>query len=246
MNSSVDNLFQYTRLKVTDQDIVEFSPGDPGYPNYVKLWTQIRRTGSIPQHSEFDLFEVIGLTGWSRLDDYQETDRFLNYRRFTSAVGVALLHQGNHSDRVRDANYLARDLLIDLDPNNERHLSLLRPVAACTKDVLRTTNREEGYPFFTFLSMILAQRASDWGAAESFATELIEDENAVRKNKSLNWMITDNRFLLGLSNFDQLHNDWIRFAQALRNPNDHEDTQLVIDSLAPIDRTSKSRLTTNS
>ena len=45
MNPSVDALFQYTRSRVTDQDIVDFSPSDPGYPNYVKLWTQIRRSG---------------------------------------------------------------------------------------------------------------------------------------------------------------------------------------------------------
>ena len=32
MDASIEALFQFTRSRVTDQDIVEFSPGDPGYP----------------------------------------------------------------------------------------------------------------------------------------------------------------------------------------------------------------------
>jgi hypothetical protein len=231
MNPSVDALFQYTRSRVTDQDIVDFSPGDPGYPDYVKLWTQIRRSGAIPRQSEFDLSEVIGLTGWAKPEQERDPERFRCYRRFTSAVGVALLHYGNNSESVRVANYLARDLVIDLDPTSKRHLSLLRSVAESTREVLSTTNLDEGYPFFTFVSMILAQKARDWSGAEVAATQLINDENAVRQNESLNWMVTDDRFLLGLCNYDQLHHDWISFAETLRNPNAHEDTQLVIDAL---------------
>jgi hypothetical protein len=239
MDSSVVSLFQYTQSKVSDQDIIDFSPGDPGYPDYVKLWTQIRRSGSIPQQTEFDLSEVIGLTGWASPEEWDDPERFRNYRRFTSSVGVALLHQGNDSESVRVANYLARDLLIDLDSTSKRHLALLRDVAASTRVILSTTNLDEGFPFFTLASMILGQKARDWSAAEDFATQLIQDEGFVRQSEDLNWMITDDRFLLGLSNYDQLHNDWISFAQELKNPNDHEDTQLVIDALKPKEITSR-------
>ena len=142
-----------------------------------------------------------------------------------------MVHNGNDSGNVRVASYLARDLVIDLDPTSSRHLSLLRSVTDSTREVLSTTNLDVGYPFFTFASMILAQKARDWSVAEVAATQLIKDEKAVRQNESLNWMVTDDRFLLGLCNYDQLHNDWISFAETLRNPNGHEDTQLVIDAL---------------
>lgn len=87
--------------------------------------------------------------------------------------------------------------------------------------------------------MILAQKARDWNASEAAATQLIEDEAAVRKNDSLNWTIEDDRFLLGLSVYDQLHKDWISFAQALKNPNQHEDTQLVLEALTQPEITSR-------
>ncbi len=224
---------------VTEQDIIDFSPGDPGYPDYVRLWTQIKRSGSIPPQTEFDLSEVIGLTGWAKPEEWDDPERFRNYRRFTSAVGVALLHGGNDSESVRVANYLARDLVIDLDLTSKRHLSLLRSVVAATREVLSTTNLDEGYPFFTYAAMILAQKARDWNASEAAATQLIEDEAAVRKNDSLNWTIEDDRFLLGLSVYDQLHKDWISFAQALKNPNQHEDTQLVLEALTQPEITSR-------
>ena len=239
MDSSVVSLFQHTQSRVTDQDIIDFSPGDPGYPDYVKLWTQIRRSGSIPKQTEFDLSEVIGLTGWAKPEEWEDPERFRNYRRFTSAVGVALLHNGNDSESVRVANYLARDLVIDLDSDSNRHMSLLQPVVAATREVLSTTNLDEGYPFFTFATMILAQKSRDWRSAEAAASLLIQDESAVRQNESLNWSIQNDRFLLGLSVYDQLHKDWISFARALKNPNKHEDTQLVIDALTQTEITSR-------
>jgi hypothetical protein len=227
MNVSVVALFEYTRSRVSDQDIINFSPRDPGYPDYVKLWTQIRRSGTIPHQWEFELSEVIELTGFWTPERTSDPERFRCYRRFTSAVATAMIHYGHHSENVRVANYLARDLIIDLDLNSQRHLPLLRSVAESTREVLSTTNLEEDYPFFTFASMIFAQKAQDWDGSEQAATQLIKDENAVRQNMS-----TENdHFLLGLSFYNQHHDDWLAFAKELKNPTGHKDTQLVIEAL---------------
>ena len=98
---------------------------------------------------------------------------------------------------------------------------------------MEETNEEEDYPFFTFGSMILAQLDNDWNGSDNYASQLIEDENNVRKNELLNYFHanTDSRFLLGLTCYDQLHKDWIDFARKLSNPNKNENTQLVIDSM---------------
>ncbi|WP_170266888.1 hypothetical protein [Brevifollis gellanilyticus] len=232
MHASVIRLFEYTRSRVTERDILDFSPGDPGYPDYVKMWTEIWRSGGIPQETEFDLSEVIGLTGWARPEAWGEPERFRRYRRFTSAVGVALLHQGNDSDSVRPANYLARDLVVDLDERCGEHLALLRAVAESTRTVLNATNVEVEFPYFTFAMMILAQRALDWSGSERAAAQLMEDEGAVRANTALNWLVCDDRFLLGLSVHGQLRGDWISLARGLRNPTRHEETQLVMEAMS--------------
>lgn len=117
MDSAIDDLFQFTRSRVTEKDIADFSPNDPGYPDYVRLWTQVHRTGIIPRQIEFDLSEVIALTGWGVPSAYFNPEGFRNFRRFTSSVGVTLLHffcsltfHGNTSvfaGRSR-SNYMAR------------------------------------------------------------------------------------------------------------------------------------------
>jgi len=38
-------------------------------------------------------------------------------------------------------------------------------------------------------------------------------------------------FLLGLTSYDQYHDDWVSLAQRLQNPNRDEAVQLVIDAL---------------
>jgi hypothetical protein len=226
-------LFEYTRSRVGERGITDFSPNDPGYPGYVRLWTEIHRSGLIPERTQFDLSEVIALTAWADPDDYPEPERFRRYRRFTSAVGIALVHSGSDSDDVRVANYLARDLLVDLDRTGSGgdHLHLLRRVFRSSRAVLAAAGYENGYPFFTLDMMILAQIDGDWESADGAAAQLIEDESQVRRSDDLGYPVIDKRFLFGWSNYDQLHRDWQALVGELRNPRGDGSTQLVIDAL---------------
>ena len=232
MNPLVDALFQLTRMRVTERHILDFSPADPGYPSYVRLWKQILQTGEVPRHSDFDLSEVIGLIGWEPATDLAKPSRFRDYRRFCSAVGVALITFGNDTESVRPANYLARDLIVDTHVDDREHFNAVRNVFPLVRDVLIGTNQEEGYPFFTFGSLILAHMAGEYDQMQSLASQLVEDDAAVRNNESLNWSVIDSRFLFGLTVYDQLNRDWIRVAKSLTNPADDLDIQLVIDSLS--------------
>ncbi|MCR9116267.1 MAG: hypothetical protein NXI22_04860 [bacterium] len=237
MNPHVAALFEFTRARVSEEHIANFSPSDPGYQSYVRLWTGIYRDGVIPAISHFDLSEVIGLTGWVKIKYESDPIRFREYRRFTSAVAVALIHFGNDSESVRRPNYLARDLVIDCDRLEPEHFELVRNVLPITRDVLTATNDEEGYPYFTFAALILAQRANHHDEAVRLAAELIAEESAVRNDESLNyWSREDSRFLLGLTIFNQLHNDWIRLARELSNPTRDENTQLIIEAFAEAKR----------
>lgn len=223
--------FEYTCSKVTKRDIVDFSPGDPGYGNYVQLWTRILESRVIPTRTEFDLSEVIGLTGW--VDAYKEHDpsRFRFYRRFTSAVGIALLHYGNCSDCVRPPNYIARDLLVDLDPFEPLYLEMLKRVFRSTREVLKKAGNEEEYPYFTLGLMILEQIDGNFDGAEKMAIQLIKDDHTVRNDERVALYACSPTVVLGLSNYDQVQQDWVRLVGELQNPTNQMETQLIIDDI---------------
>lgn len=230
MNLLVDTLFQLTRRRITKRHISDFSPADPGYESYVRLWTQIFCSGEIPKQSEFDLSEVIGLTGWEPLTDLSQPSRFRDYRRFTSSVGVALITFGNDSESVRVANYLARDLIVDVHISDREHFDAVRNVFPLIRKTLIQTNHEEEYPFFTLGSLVLAHMAGDIDEMPTLASQLIDDDASVRNNETRNWNIQDSRFLFGLTNYDQLNRDWLNLKNSLTNPTDDPNVQLVIDA----------------
>ena len=232
MNPLVDTLFQLTRRLITERHIRDFSPADPGYESYVQLWTRILRTGEIPEKSEFDLSEVIGLTGWASPTDFNQPSQFREYRRFTSAVGVALITFGNESESVRVANYLARDLIVDSHVNDREHFDAVRNVFPLVRETLLQTNYEEEYPFFTLGSLILAHMAGDIDEMQTLASQLIDDDASVRNNESLSWSVQDSRFLFGLTNYNQLKADWVTLASSLKNPSNDPNIQMVMDTFA--------------
>lgn len=232
MNRHIESLFELTRSRVSEQHIADFSPSDPGYDSYVRLWTRIYRSGEIPKQTEFDLSEVIGLTGWAKPTDFDDPNRFREYRRFTSAVGSALIESGNDTERVRVGNYLARDLIVDIDIDDVKHFESVRLVFPVLRETLLKTNNDKQYPYFTLGSLILAQMAGDIAESETLAAQLIEDDATVRKNDSINWIIQDSRFLFGLTNYDQLNSDWITWVLELENPNGDSNLTLVIDAFS--------------
>ena len=68
MNPYVKTFFDLTRIRITKQHIIDYSPNDPGYPSYGRQWNEVLRSGNIPTKSNFEFSEVIGLTGWVSLD----------------------------------------------------------------------------------------------------------------------------------------------------------------------------------
>ena len=231
MNEAVEKLFHYARAEMTEQDIRNFSPSDPGYGNYVELWTKIWRTGEVPEKSEFDLSEVIRLTHGMNAEESVDPRRFRAYRRFTRAVALALIHSGNSSERVLPVNYLAHDLIIDLDSSDQKHLCLLREVFPPTREVLIAMGDEDEYLYFTFGMLILAQRAKDWEDAANASAMLIADENAVRAKTFAELGMRPGQFLLGQTYFDDVQEDWIAWSRQLSNPQNDENIRLVMDAL---------------
>lgn len=230
---SVEELFRLSRCEVTSDDILAFSPGDPGYNDYVREWTQILRSGIVPLKPNFDLTEVIAMTSWADPTSWSgDVQRFLAFRRFTSAVALTLIHRSNNCEAVRPPVYLARDLLVDLIdfyPTGAKFLSTLRAVFRDTRTLLRST-RDPEFPFITLGLLILAQLDHDWTSAEHAAEQLLADEQEARG--FLGALFWSPEFLFGLTVYDQLTKDWRRMIAGLQNPSHHEATAIIIDALS--------------
>lgn len=229
ISANVLSLFEYTRSRVSPEHIAEFSPNDPGYENYVRLWTDICRSGQIPDKNEVDIFEVIGLTSWRDPERCQSPERYREYRRFTTAVAVSLVHQGSDIELRRGTNYLARDLIVDTGLQQTEHFELVRKVLLETRDVAKNDGREPEYPFFTLAALILAQQAGEIEYSIELAEQLLKEDNSARQQ--MPWAAFDDRFLFGLTNYDQFNEEWFEYARRLNNPTGNEALEFVVEGL---------------
>ena len=134
MSPEVLSLVDLTRAAVTAEHVADYAPNDPGYWEYVHCWTALLRPGAVPAERSFELSETIGLTGWDDPASYEQPERFRQFRRFTSAVATALIVQGECPSVVRAANYVLRDLLVDL--GDAAHAAAVRTVLPVLREAL--------------------------------------------------------------------------------------------------------------
>ena len=232
MDSPTLVLFHLLRERLTEKDIQDFSPADPGYDSYVKLWTTIFATGKMPCESEFDLDEVIGLTGWFPADEATNPDRFRIYRLFTSSVACGLYLTDIEFGSRRPLNYTLVRLINDAFDLGDRdiHSSIGDVLVELKVSLKQQRYLDEEAPFLDAAEMIWAQRIGDFQRSESSAEALILEEHLVRKQMGDHfWGGT--KFLFGLTISDLLNSEWNDAFAKLTNPNNHEETQLVIDAL---------------
>lgn len=231
MKPQLQALVDYTRACVTAEQVVLFVPQDPGTPDYLRVWNGLLQSGEVPTNVSFELSEVIGGVGGRQPKDPQKAAEKRAFRRFASAVALALIHAGNDPSIVRPVNYLAHDLVVDCDGSEPEHLQLVRAMLLPTRDLLATTNYDAEFPFFTFAALLLALLSNDIDQTCQLAAQLIADE-ALARTGALPDTSNESQFLLGLSGYDQLHREWKTLASKLSNPTNDESMQLIIEAFA--------------
>ena len=122
---AVVDFYNLMRDRISEQDIREFSPADPGYYDYVRVWSEIVSTGHVPNSWVWDLHEVISLTFGDlpgKVSD--DPDRYRVYRLFLSSVEFHLWLTDGIGGSV--LNYSAINLIDDSrDLNDPEILSLV-------------------------------------------------------------------------------------------------------------------------
>lgn len=227
-------LFEFTRSRVTEDDICLNVPNDPGSFGYIDLWKGIRLTGGIPCKNEFNLSEVIGMTRWGKPEKERNPESFLAFRRFTSAVSLIQISWGL-GDNAGE-NYLAHNLLTDRIHGNLQHLDLLRRVFAFTGRILKDQPGfivSNDYPFFTLGEMMLAEWAGDHAAAGSHAARLLIEEEEIWMNPEAHLSgRKDGRFLFCVTVFDTFEAEWTDLVAKLENPEHDPNIARVMDLFA--------------
>ena len=87
---------------------------------------------------------------------------------------------------------------------------------------------EEEWPFCTLGLMLLEQDRGHFDEADRLPCELIAQEGAVRSHPHS--CVPSDEFLLGLTFHDILHYEWLTLIGTLKNPNESEEMQLVLDA----------------
>jgi len=227
-------LFEFTRRRVTEDDIWWNVPNDPGSQGYSDLWKGIRLTGGIPCKYEVNLSEVINLTRWGKPQKEKKPKSFLAFRRFTSAVGLIQISWGLGDDAGE--NYLAHNLLTDRIHGNPQHLDLLRRAFAFTGRFLKDQTGyilSHDYPFFILGEMMLAEWAGDHAAAGSHAARLLIQEEEIWTDPEAHLPgRKDGRFLFCVTRYNQFEAEWTDLVAKLKNPEKDPNIARVMDLFA--------------
>jgi hypothetical protein len=238
MHPDLMALFEFTRSRVTEDDIQCNVPNDPGVLRYIKVLEGIRLTGGIPTKIETYLSEAINLTRWGKSDSARNPSSFLAFRRFTSAVGLIRISRGLGDDGGE--NHLAHNLLTDWIHDDQQHLDLLRRAFAAMSHFLKHQTGyvlSLGYPFFSLGEMILAEWAGDHAAAGGHAAKLLMEEEEIWTDPGSSLPgRKDGRFLFCVTFYDQFEAEWTNLVAKLQNPKNDPNIARVMNLFAGCSR----------
>lgn len=200
-------LLERARARVTQEDVAQCAPNDPGYPEYVAAMVAILLRGESALHRGFAVTETIALTRWHDATAMADPARFRWFRVLTGAAEVLL--DDSDAPHYRLARLLEDSFALRDGGDREAPLDLLSTVA---KEVSAHPYRSpEEQPFCVLAELLLAGvDGLDHAAIEALCADL--DAGVERGWESsgafLGRALRGERSLWRLTHFDQLHPVW--------------------------------------
>ncbi len=204
-----DVLFQYAVTFVSFDDIRRWSPTDPGYKDYVREWTTILTTRSLPLEYSFDVSEVITLNRYWKEGFEPDTAAFWRYRILTNAVEIAMRACGTDDGQSMTPSYAAITSIHDgLKLDDKKLFGLL--LSAFGELTAKLKSEQDEQALFLILAQILVRFTLRQSESEiaSLAQMLIEDEPTYK-------LRTSTRFLWGTGFYDQFNALWRKYVEQL-------------------------------
>ncbi len=238
MKSRLDDLLEFACGEVGDEDFRLFCPNDPGDMSYVDLCSGVRSRQEVPEEVDPEWFEVFGIAQRGTPEKPSESGRFVRFRLFCGAVAAKFLLAEPGLDTVVIVNYVCCSLvqsarLIGSDSLTEILVDVFPALAKEMEDYRAPSGWVvQEYPFCLLAGMLMAEDLEENGRVAELAGQLLKAEEQVREES----FFPGHEFLLGLTNYDSLHADWLELAESLGNPGEDEAVQSVKDRLSGVEK----------
>jgi len=224
LQARLDDLLEFACGEVREEDFRLFLPEESEGGSCLDLCCGVRRRKDVPEVVDPEWFEVFGIAQRGSADKESQEERFVRFKLFSGAVAAKFLHQEPGLDPVVIVNYVCCSLVRAAralrDPSLTGILLDVFPVLARAMEDYRAPSGwvVQEYPFCFLGGMLMAEDLGESGKAEDLAGSLLKAEEQVREES----FFPGHEFLLGLTNYDSLHSDWLELAESLENQGDQE------------------------
>ncbi len=238
MKSRLDDLFEFACGEVRDEDFRVFCPEDPGDMSYVDLCSGVRSRKEIPEVVDPEWFEIFGIAQRGSPEQSSQEDRFVRFKLFCGAVAANFLLKEPGLDPVVIVNYVCCSLVQSARAMTDHGLtSILLDVFPALAKEMEDYRAPSGwvvqeYPFCLLAGMLVAEDLEDYEWSAKLAVRLVKAEEQVREES----FFPGHEFLLGLTNYDSLHQEWLALSESLKNPEKDEAVDSVKARLGGVEK----------
>ena len=238
MKSRLDDLLEFACGEVGDEDFRRFCPSNPGDMSYVHLCSGVRSRQEVPEDVDPEWFEIFGVAQRGTPEKPSEGGRFVRFRLFCGAVAAKFLITEPGLDTVVIVNYVCCSLVQSARRIGSRALTEILvdvfPALAKEMEDYRTPSGwvVQEYPFCLLAGMLMAEDLEKDDLVADLAGQLLKAEEQVREES----FFPGHEFLLGLTNYDSLHADWLKLAESLENSGKDDTVQEVKGCLGGVEK----------
>ena len=238
MKSRLDDLLEFACSEVGDEDFRRFCPSNPGDMSYVHLCSGVRSRQEVPEEVDPEWFEIFGVAQRGTPEKPSEGGRFVRFRLFCGAVAAKFLIAEPGLDTVVIVNYVCCSLVQSARLIGSRALTeILVDVFPALAKEMEDYRAPSGwvvqeYPFCLLAGMLMAEDLEEDDLVADLAGQLLKAEEQVREQS----FFPGHEFLLGLTNYDSLHADWLKLAESLENSGKDDTVQEVKGRLGGVEK----------
>lgn len=237
-DKSLADFFESHRARVTDEDIEDMVPSDPGSGDYAQFLKAIRKNGLLPDRPDGDLWEVVCAPpiGPKKPLPSPQAEQFqasmVRYRNFVFSIALGSVDTGADNDWIW--LHPISWLLEDADRRDRSYLRLLRSALDATGEKLAHPNYwRDAPPFFTLGMLILSSWLTDSAGVSTAAKRIIREDGDFRADQKARWGQAAPGFLWDIQEIVSKDRLAVlkRMAAEIQNPANDFDVECVLRSL---------------